>query len=152
MKGDGDNAPDKHTRTSTLSPSGGRQSASRSPMQDLSNSRSSLHHKSQQAIHQNGDCNITNGHHNSTTKDLRDSQQRATSTELGELTAPGETKTKTQMARAFQETQEMYKSADSKAGLNTIKTHRVVKKTTTITRGENEKVLLRERKTIGLLI
>lgn len=142
MKGDGDNATDKHHRTSTLSPSG-RSSASRSPMQDLSNSRSNLHHRSQTAIHHtNGDCTTNGTHHTTQTKDLRDTQHRAISTELGDLTAPGETKTKTQMARAFQETQELYKSADSKAGLQTVKTHRVLKKTTTITRGENEKVRL----------
>lgn len=51
-----------------------------------------------------------------------------------------ETKTKTQMARAFQESKELYKTADTKAGLQTVKHRRVFKKTTTITKGENEKV------------
>lgn len=102
--------------------------------------KSGSHHKSSQAIYTNGkDCNGATQHH-STTKNLRDSQHRAISSELGDLTAPGETKTKTQMARAFQESQELYKSADSKAGLQTVKTRRVLKKTTTITKGENEKV------------
>lgn len=96
-------------------------------------------------MHTNGDSHCANGtptHHHST-KSLKDTQQRAISSELGELTGPGETKTKTQMARAFQESQELFKSADSKAGLQTVKTRRVLKKTTTITKGENEKVCYR---------
>lgn len=122
-------------KSSTLSSS---RPTSRSPLQDTLNKGGS-HHRSSQAIHTNGkDCNGTT--HHSTTKSLKDTQQRAISSELGDLTAPGETKTKTQMARAFQESQELYKSADSKAGLQTVKTRRVLKKTTTITKGENEKV------------
>lgn len=128
LKGDGDSSPP---------PSGNSRPASRSPLQQLN--KTSTHHRSNQAIHTNG--KETNGTPlRSTTKSLKDSQQRAVSSELGDLTAPGETKTKTQMARAFQEQQEIYKSADSKAGLQTVKTKRVLKKTTTITRGENEKV------------
>lgn len=131
MKGEGDSS--SPTRKSALS----SRPSSRSPLQDLSKSGS--HHRSSQAIHTNGkDCNGATQH--SQTKSLKDTQQRAVSSELGDLTAPGETKTKTQMARAFQESQELYKSADSKAGLQTVKTRRVLKKTTTITRGENEKV------------
>lgn len=126
MKGDGG-------KSSTLS----NRPSSRSPLQETTNK---THYKSSQAIHTNGkDCNGATPHH-STTKSLKDTQQRAISSELGDLTAPGETKTKTQMARAFQESQELYKSADSKAGLQTVKTRRVLKKTTTITKGENEKV------------
>lgn len=143
MKGDGDAKCD---RPGTRSPSGGR-TTSRSPMQDLANSRSSSHHKSQQAIHHttNGDhqstTNGTSHHkHKPQTKLLRDSQQRAISTELGELRAPGETKTSTEMAREIVQTEENYKSADSKAGLNTVITKRILKTNTTITRGENEKV------------
>lgn len=131
MKGkDGDSATSP-TRNSSSRPS------SRSPLQPIN--KSSSHHKSNQAIHTNGKDTNGTAHH-SQTKSLKDTQQRAISSELGDLTAPGETKTKTQMARAFQESQELYKSADSKAGLQTVKTRRVLKKTTTITRGENEKV------------
>lgn len=134
--------------TRSKSPAGGGQSSSatlrpssRSPLQESTNSKS--HYKSSQAIHTNGkDCNCSPTHH-STTKSLKDTQHRAISSELGDLTAPGETKTKTQMARDFQESQELYKSADSKAGLQTVKTRRVLKKTTTITKGENEKVSFR---------
>lgn len=136
MKGEGaeSGAGGNGQRKSALSPSS--RPASRSPMQELSGgNKSPSYHKSSQAIH-NG---AADGQHGQT-KSLRDSQQRAISTELGDLTAPGETKTKTQMAREFQESQELYKSADSKAGLQTVKTRRVLKKTTTITRGENEKV------------
>lgn len=142
MKGDGDSAAAPATQAK--SPSGARPS-SRSPMQQLN--KESSHHRSSQAISNGKDssanCSPTNGisnHHHHTTKSLKDSQQRAMSSELGDLTAPGETKTKSQMARAFQESQELYKSADSKNGLQTVKTRRVLKKTTTITRGENEKV------------
>lgn len=133
MKGEGDSSsPTRKSTTLTSS-----RPASRSPLQELN--KNSSHHLSSQAIHTNGkDCNGAT--HHSQTKTLKDTQQRATSSELGDLTAPGETKTKTQMARAFQESQELYKSADSKAGLQTVKTRRVLKKTTTITRGENEKV------------
>jgi len=132
MKGEGDSSTSP-TRKSILS----SRPSSRSPMQELN--KNSAHHRSSQAIHTNGkDCNGTTRH--STTKTLKDTQQRAVSSELGDLTAPGETKTKSQMARAFQESQELYKTADSKAGLQTIKTKRILKKTTTITRGENEKV------------
>ena len=113
--------------------------ASRSPLQETTNKS---HHRSSQAIHTNGkDCNGASAPHRSTTKSLKDTQHRAISSELGDLTAPGETKTKTQMAREFREAQELYKSADSKAGLQTVKTRRVLKKTTTITKGENEKTV-----------
>lgn len=112
----------------------GDRPASRSPLQDTTQ-----HHRSSQAIHTNGkDCNGAT--HHSTTKNLKDKQHRAISSELGDLTAPGETRTKTQMARAMEESQELYKTADSKAGLQTVKTRRVFKKTTTIQKGENEKV------------
>lgn len=139
MKGDGDSAgggggdsPSRRGAATLHRP------ASRSPLQELNKGGS--HHRSSQAIHTNGkDCNGASTHH-SQTKSLKDTQQRAISSELGDLTAPGETKTKTQMARAFQESQELYKTADSKAGLQTVKTRRVLKKTTTITRGESEKV------------
>lgn len=131
MKGEDSTSPTRKTNDSSSRPS------SRSPLQPLN--KSSSHHRSSQQIHTNGkDTNGTT--HHSQTKSLKDTQQRAISSELGDLTAPGETKTKTQMARAFQESQELYKSADSKAGLQTVKTRRVLKKTTTITRGENEKV------------
>lgn len=50
-------------------------------------------------------------------------------------------RTKTQMAQAFQESQELYRTAQERAGLKTVKTRRIVKKTTTITRGENEKMV-----------
>lgn len=136
MKGEGgagESSTSPTPRKSALSPSS--RAASRSPLQDLN--KTSGHHRSSHSIHNGKD---TNGTHHSTTKTLKDTQQRAISSELGDLTAPGETKTKTQMARAFQESQELYKSADSKAGLQTVKTRRVLKKTTTITRGENEKV------------
>lgn len=108
--------------------------SSKSPMQSVSPSN---HRSSNSALH-NGKENC-NGQ-SLTHKTLKDTKHRAISSELGDLTAPGETKTKTQMARAFQESQELYKTADSKAGLQTVKTRRVLKKTTTITRGENEKV------------
>lgn len=136
MKGENDSS--SPTRKSALSPSS--RPSSRSPLQQAN--KSSPTHRSSQAIHTNGKggCHDVNGTHHSQTKTLKDTQQRAISSELGDLTAPGETKTKTQMARAFQESQELYKSADSKAGLQTVKTRRVLKKTTTITRGENEKV------------
>lgn len=128
-------SPTHNTTTSSSRPS------SRSPLQGIN--KSSQHHRSNQAIHTNGNskenCNGIPTQH-SQTKSLKDTQHRAISSELGDLTAPGETKTKTQMARAFQESQELYKSADQKAGLQTVKTRRVLKKTTTITRGENEKV------------
>lgn len=123
MKGDGD------------SPSPSNRPSSRSPLQDTSNS----HHRSSQAIHTNGkDCNGAT--HHSTTKNLKDKQHRATSSELGDLTAPGETRTKTQMARAIEESQELHKAADNKSGLQTVKTRRILKKTTIIKKGENEKV------------
>lgn len=121
--------------------------SSRSPQQGII--KGGPHHRSNTAIHttttQNGlgkenNCNGGTTAQHSQTKSLRESQHRAISSELGDLTAPGETKTKTQMARAFQESQELYKSADQKAGLQTVKTRRVLKKTTTITRGENEKL------------
>lgn len=127
---------------------GGSRPSSRSPMQELSSnskhrgSSPSHHHSRTNGKTISDDCNGISKTHHSTTKTLKDTQQRATSSELGDLTAPGETKTKTQMARAFQESQELYKTADSKAGLQTVKTRRVLKKTTTITRGENEKVRL----------
>jgi len=143
MKGDGDRS------AGAISPSSHSRPASRSSgvLQDSSNTKS--HHRSQTLT--NGhkspsrqsagvDCNGSTPTHHHSTKSLKDSQQRAVSTELGELTGPGETKTKTQMARAFQESQELFKTADSKAGLQTVKTRRVLKKTTTITKGENEKV------------
>lgn len=134
LKGEDDAACVSPTRKSALS----SRPSSRSPLQEMN--KTSSHHRSSQAIHTNGkDCNGATPHH-SQTRTLKDTQQRAVSSELGDLTAPGETRTKTQMARAFQETQELYKSADSKSGLQTVKTRRVHKKTTTITRGENEKV------------
>lgn len=130
MKGEGE-----PNRTSSSS-----RPTSKSPMQSTSPS----HRSSNQALHTpNGkeNCNGTpSGGQTATHKILKDTKHRAISSELGDLTAPGETKTKTQMARAFQESQELYKTADSKAGLQTVKTRRVLKKTTTITRGENEKV------------
>lgn len=144
MKGENDSSTSP-SRKSALSPSG--RPSSRSPLQQVNSSGGSksspTHHRSSQAIHTNGkstDTNGTSNQHHSQTRTLKDTQQRAISSELGDLTAPGETKTKTQMARAFQESQELYKTADSKAGLQTVKTRRVLKKTTTITRGENEKV------------
>lgn len=138
MKGENDSCAASPTRKSALSNSNNRPS-SRSPLQELN--KSSSHHRSSQAIHSNG--RDTNGvGQQPQTKSLKDTQHRAISSELGSLTAPGETKTKTQMARAFAETQEVHKSADSKAGLQTVKTKRVLKKTTTITHGENEKVSL----------
>lgn len=142
MKGDGEHYENRKPANTISSSS---RPASRSPMQELS--KNSSHHRSQTIHHVNGhDCPPTNGKstptHHSQTKTLKDTQHRAISSELGELTQPGEAKTKTQMARAFEEQQELYKSADSKAGLNTVKTRRVLKKTTTITRGENEKVRL----------
>lgn len=113
-------------------------SASRSPLQELSKTGS--HHKSNQAIYTNGkDCNGSPTHHPQT-KTLKNQQQRAISSEMGSLTAFGETKTKTQIAREMQETQELRKTADSKAGLQTVVTKRLLKKTTTLTKGENEKV------------
>lgn len=134
----GENDATSPSRKSALSPSG--RPSSRSPLQQVN--KGSPTHRSSQAIHTNGkgNCDTNGTTHHSQTRTLKDTQQRAISSELGDLTAPGETKTKTQMARAFQESQEMYKSADSKAGLQTVKTRRVLKKTTTITRGENEKV------------
>lgn len=137
MKGDGD--PEKRSFS-------GRQSSHRSPLREANQNES--HHRSQNLRYTNAnEFNLTtNGKriptYHSQTKPLRDTRHRAVSSELGELTAPGEHKTKTQMARSFQESQELYKSADSKAGLQTVKTRRVLKKTTTITRGENEKVRL----------
>jgi hypothetical protein len=117
------------------SPSDARPS-SRSPLQETTNKS---HHRSSQAIYTNGkDCNGST--HHPTTKSLKDTQHRAISSELGDLTAPGETKTKKQMARAFQESQELYKTADSRSGLQTIKTRRVLNKKTIIRSGENEKV------------
>lgn len=138
MGADGQPAAASSTSPTQHNSSSSRPS-SRSPLQGIN--KSSPHHRSNTAIHSNGhsqkeNCNGTPIQ----TKSLRDSQHRAISSELGDLTAPGETKTKTQMARAFQESQELYKSADQKAGLQTVKTRRVLKKTTTITRGENEKV------------
>lgn len=59
--------------------------------------------------------------------------------EVVSIAGTGEIKTKTQMARAYEEEQELRKSAEDRAGLKTIKTSRVLKKTTTITKGENEK-------------
>lgn len=113
--------------------------SSRSPLQETTNKS---HHRSSQAIYTNGkDCNGAT-HHTPTTKSLKDTQHRAISSELGDLTAPGETKTKKQMARAFQESQELYKTADSKSGLQTVKTRRVLTKKTIIRSGENEKVRL----------
>lgn len=139
MKGEGERSP-------SGGGGGGRPSSrgSSSALQESGNKPA--HHRSQ-TLQSNGKQSPRelNGagtptlHHHST-KSLKESQQRAVSSELGELTAPGETKTKTQMARAFQESQELFKSADSKAGLQTVKTRRVLKKTTTITKGENEKV------------
>ena len=119
--------------------------SSRSPLQDTSNKSPTHHHY--KTMTNGKDCNGQT--HHSTTKSLKDSQHRAVSSELGNLTGPGETKTKTQMARAFQESQELYKSADSKAGLQTVKTRRVLKKTTTITKGENEKVSIAGSRRIG---
>lgn len=118
--------------------------SSRSPLQDSTNK---AHHRSSQAIYTNGkDSNGTTNTmtHHPTTKNLKDTQHRAISTEMGDLTAPGETKTKKQMARAFQESQELYKTADSKSGLQTVKTRRVLTKKTIIRSGENEKVSLCE--------
>ena len=125
MKGDGDSPTPASNRPS-----------SRSPLQDTTNN---THHRSGQVIHANGkDCNGTT--HHSTTKNLKDKQHRAISSELGDLTAPGETRTKTQMARAIQESQELHKTADNKSGLQTVKTVRILNKTTIIKKGENEKV------------
>lgn len=49
--------------------------------------------------------------------------------------------TKTQMAQASEQSQELYRSSQDRGGLKTVKTRRIVKKTTTITRGENEKLV-----------
>lgn len=129
MKGEEDRKP---ARTS-----------SRSPMKELS--RNSQHHQSQTLHHVNGhDCPTTNGKstptHHSQTKSLKNTQHRAISSECGDSTSPGKTKTNSQFAREQMESQELYKSADVKAGVDTVVTRRVLKKTTTITHGENEKV------------
>lgn len=148
MKG-GEADPENRKSSSTAHLNSNSRPSSKSPLQELNKSTNSLsHHRSNQNLNnghnscaQNGTMTASNPtRHHTQTKSLKDSQQRAVSSELGDLTAPGETRTKTQMARAFQESQELYKSADSKAGLQTVKTRRVLKKTTTITRGENEKV------------
>lgn len=46
--------------------------------------------------------------------------------------------TKTQMASASQESREVFRSSQSRNGLKTIHTQRVVRKTTTVTRGEQK--------------
>lgn len=43
---------------------------------------------------------------------------------------------KTQMASASQESREMFQSSQTRGGLKTVHTQRVVRKTTTVTRGE----------------
>lgn len=118
------------------------QSATPLPHSPLQRGISSNHNnRSGQTTYTKGNSSKENYNaQHSQTKNLRSNQQRAVSSELGDLSAPGETKTKTQMARAFEESQELYKTAHEKAGLQTVKTRRVLKKTTTITRGENEKV------------
>lgn len=139
LQGEGDNDYRSPTPQTAVKSSTMHRPSSRSPLQDASNKHGSRY-SSSQAIHTNGKDHCNGVTHHSTTKTLKDSQQRAVSSELGSLTAPGEPKTKSQMVRAFQESQELYKAADSKAGLQTVKTCRVSKKTTTITRGDNEKV------------
>lgn len=136
-----EDAPTSPTRKSALS-SGSRPSSS-SPLQELqSNNRSSsaAHRGSNQALYTNGKDNCNGTTHHSQTKSLKHSQHRAVSSELGDLSAPGETKTKSQMARAFQESEEVIKKAGSKGGLQTVLTRRVVNRRTEIIKGENEKV------------
>jgi len=47
-------------------------------------------------------------------------------------------KTKTHMASASQESREVFRSQQSRCGLKTVHTQRVVRKTTTVTRGERK--------------
>lgn len=65
--------------------------------------------------------------------------QRLDSSEFENLSSKQDN-LKTQMARDFCESQELYKSADQYSGLKTVKTKRILKKTTTITRADNKKV------------
>lgn len=60
--------------------------------------------------------------------------------EVGSVKAPGETSSKAQIARAFAESQELFKAADGESGLKTVKTRRVLKKTTTISRTDDDDV------------
>lgn len=53
-------------------------------------------------------------------------------------------KIKTHASRDRRESEEFYKSALERAGLTTVKTRRIIRKTTTITRGHREKVGLLE--------
>lgn len=49
--------------------------------------------------------------------------------------------TKTHMASASQESREVFTSSQNRGGLKTVHTQRVVRKTTTVTRGEQKKAV-----------
>ncbi|XP_013792814.1 uncharacterized protein LOC106476727, partial [Limulus polyphemus] len=48
--------------------------------------------------------------------------------------------TRAQMASASQESREVYRTAHNRSGLRTVQTSRIIRKTTTLTRGEHKTV------------